>query len=109
MPGANESSTDEWHNAQVMPTRVSCPVSLIRPCTPTTAFNRINSTVTAGSFRSSSPAWSAAVTARGKASTSTLRPTANAVAGGTVAIASCIRSTSVHNCSSPNVSKRKIA
>jgi hypothetical protein len=45
----------------------------------------------------------------GSASTSTLSPTDSAVAGLTVAIASCIRRTSVQSCSSPKVSKRKIA
>ena len=48
MPGANELSTEEWQSAQVMPTLVSCPASLTLPRTPTTAFSRNNSTVTAG-------------------------------------------------------------
>jgi uncharacterized BrkB/YihY/UPF0761 family membrane protein len=64
----------------------------------------VDPTVTAGFVRSTSPARSAAMTVRGKASTSTLRPTASAVAGSTVAMISCIRHTSVHNCSSPKVS-----
>ena len=87
-----------------MPTLVSCPPSLTVPCTPTTAFSRNNSTVTAGLVRTPPPACSAAMMSGGKASTSTLRPTASAVAGGTVAITSCIRNTAVHNCSSPKVS-----
>ena len=41
MPGANESSTVEWHSAHVMPTRVSVSlpstVSTV-PFRPTTAF-----------------------------------------------------------------------
>ncbi len=48
MPSANESSTDEWHNAQVMPTLVSCPELLTLPTTPTTALSRSSSIVTAG-------------------------------------------------------------
>src|SRR5688572_2917212 len=31
MPGANESSTVEWHSAQVMPTRVSVPERVTVP------------------------------------------------------------------------------
>ena len=49
------------------------------------------------------------MTSGGNASTSTLRPTASAVAGSTVEMGSCMRSTLVKNCSSPKVSKRKIA
>ena len=64
----------------------------------------IDAMVTAGLLRSTLPARSAAMMSRGNASTSTLRPTASAVAGETVAMTSCIRNTSVHNCSSPNVS-----
>ena len=49
-------------------------------------------------------------TSGGSASTSSLRPTLSAVLGSTAAgMISCIRSTSVHNCSSPKVSNRKIS
>ena len=64
IPGANELSTEEWQRAQVMPTLVSCPRSLTFPCTPTTAFSRNNSTVTAGLVRSTCPACSAAMICR---------------------------------------------
>src|ERR1041384_4765223 len=47
-------------------------------------------------------------TEAGKASTSTFNPTPSAVDGDTVARACSMCSVLVHNCSSPNVSKRKI-
>jgi hypothetical protein len=109
IPGANELSTVEWHNAHVTPTLVNWPNSFTVPLTPTTALSRSSSVVTVGLVRSTCPARRAATIALGNASTSTLRPTASAVAGSRVAMGSCMRSTPVHNCSSPNVSKRKIA
>src|SRR3546814_10186998 len=55
MPGANESSTVEWHSAQVVPTRVnvSTPLTFSTvPLRPTTASRPSNATVTPGSFKS---------------------------------------------------------
>ena len=49
IPGANELSTVEWHNAHVTPMLVSWSVSFTVPLTPTTALSRNNSVVTAGS------------------------------------------------------------
>ena len=104
IPASNESSTVEWQSAQVMPTLVTCPASFTVPLRPTTAFSRNRVAVTLGSSRFTSPARSAAISSGGSASTSTLRPTFSAVAGETVAIASCMRKTPVHSCSSPKVS-----
>ena len=70
--------------------------------------SRSSSTVTAGLVRSTLPARSAATSPEGRASASTLRPTASAVAGESVATMSCIRNTSVHSCSPPKVSWRQI-
>ena len=104
IPGAKESSTYEWHSAHVTPTFVSWPAASTVPFTPTTALRRNNSIVTAGLVRSTWPARRAATTPAGSASTSTFRPTASAATGSTVGMTSCIRRTSVHSCSSPNVS-----
>ena len=95
--------------SQVIPTLVSLPSSVTLPTTPTTELSLNNSVVTAGLFRSICPATSASMMFCGNASTSTFSPTDKAVAGLTVLITSCMRSTSVQSCSSPNVSKRKIA
>ncbi len=106
-PAVNESSTVEWQSAQVMPKLVTWPRSLTLARTPTTAFSCRRATVTAGSSRPW-PALMAAMISAGKASTSTLRPRPSAATGGTVPITLCICRTSVHSCSSPNVSSRKI-
>ena len=81
MPGANESSTVEWQNAHCTPSDVSFPVASKRPVTPTTALAFRSTSVEAGSSRSTLPALSASATGAGTASTSTLRPTLNAVFG----------------------------
>ena len=65
MPAVNESSTVEWHNPQVTPTRMSSPVGENVPFTPTTAFSCSNASVTAGSFRSTALPRSASVTLDG--------------------------------------------
>src|SRR5262249_19201013 len=109
IPVAIESSTVEWHSAQVMPTVARWlfgPVTL--PITPMTALSFSSSIVTAGSSRFTCPAWMALITSGGSASESTFRPTDNAVFGLMVEMTFCICSVSVHSCSSPNVSKRKI-
>jgi len=111
MPGAKESSTVEWHRAQVIPTRVSVslpPMVSIVPLTPRTASSFSNATVVAGSVRLMLPSWMPATTAAGKASESTFRPTARAVVGSTVDTTSCMRRASVHLVSSPKVSNRKV-
>src|SRR4051812_28837444 len=72
IPEANELSTEEWQSAHVTPTLARCPESSTDPLTPTTAFNRRSSTVTAGLDRSTVPARSALMTGAGSASTSTL-------------------------------------
>ena len=76
MPGANESSTMEWQDAQVRPTDVSRPPRSKKPLTPTTAFSFSNASVTAGSFRSTLPALIAAAVSFGIAAESTLSPAA---------------------------------
>ena len=112
MPGANESSTVEWHSAQVMPTRVSVSAPLTVstvPFRPTTAFSLSSATVVAGLRQVDAAVRMPATTAGGSASASTFRPTDSAVVGSTaVAMTSCMRSVSVHCASSPKVSKRKI-
>ena len=54
-PALNESSTVEWHNAQVMPMDRSPPRSSKKPFTPTTASSLSRATVVAGSSRSTAP------------------------------------------------------
>jgi len=66
---------------------------------PTTAFNFSSAAVVAGLDRSA-----LARMPGGSASASTLRPTESAVIGSTVDTTSCMRSWSVHFCSSPKVS-----
>src|SRR5687768_3417412 len=39
IPPVSELSTDEWHNAQVVPTDLRSPPPLTRPITPTTALS----------------------------------------------------------------------
>ena len=108
MPGITESSTVEWHSAQVMPTRtrVSLPsLETTVPLTPTTALSFSSAIVVAGLFRSA-----VFRIPGGSASASTLRPTESAVVGSTAfAIVSCRRRVSVQNGSFPNVSKRKMS
>src|SRR5262252_5001321 len=109
IPVVTESSTVEWHSAQVMPKVARWlfgPVTL--PITPTTALSFSNWSVTAGSSRFTCPAWMALITAAGSASESTFNPTARAVRGLTSLMTFCICSVSVHFCSSPNVSNRKM-
>src|SRR5215207_3932954 len=102
-PTATELSTVEWQSAHEIPTDLSwVPVTL--PTKPTTALSLINSTVVAGLFRSC-----VARKFGGSAVESTLSPTASAVAGLTEDwMTSCMRRVSVHSCSSPKVSNRKI-
>ena len=103
IPGATELSTVEWQMAHVMPTDLSCRPRTV-PTNPTTALSLINSTVMAGSFKSRVDRKFA-----GTAVASTFSPTPSAVTGLTDDwMASCIRNVSVHNCSSPKVSKRNI-
>src|SRR6266705_1652155 len=100
-----------------MPIDLMLPRASKKPVTPTTAFSLSSAKVVAGSSRSTFPALSCAFSAWGRASTSTLRPTASAVFGLTppptpprfspaMALWSC--SASPQNASSPNVSNRKI-
>src|SRR3954468_2529530 len=56
MPGAKESSTDEWQNAHWIPIPESLPELSNFPVTPTTEFSLSNATVVAGSFKSTLPA-----------------------------------------------------
>ncbi len=93
------------------------PASSNRPVTPTTALSLSKARVVAGSFRSTLPALSCAFSSSGKASASTLRPTAKAVFGLTPAptppffapaIAWCSCKASPKNASEPKRSKRKI-
>src|SRR5262245_26041995 len=107
IPGITESSTVEWHNAQVMPTlvRVSFPPwETTVPFTPTTALSFKRATVVAGLLRSA-----VLRIPGGSASASTFSPPGRAVVGSTAwAMASWRRSLSVQNASFPKVSKRKI-
>ena len=117
MPGANESSTMEWQDAQVRPTDVSRPPRSKNPLTPTTAFSFSSASVTAGSFRSTLPALIAAAVSFGIAAESTLSPAAKAAFGlrpgptppfFAPAIARCSCSASPQKAWSPNVSSRKM-
>ena len=114
MPGANESSTVEWHSAQVMPTRVSVslpPTFSTVPLRPTTALSFSSATVVAGLVRPIDAVLDARDD-RGRAAPRRRPsgPTASAVVGSTaVWMTSCMRSVSVQSVSSPNVSKRKIS
>src|SRR3954468_4766385 len=66
MPGANELSTVEWQNAQVIPIDVRCRPELSKyPFTPTTAFSFNSVTVVAGSSRFTLPALIAPATLGG--------------------------------------------
>ena len=116
IPGENESSTVEWQKAHWIPSVRSPPLSSGNPVTPTTAFAFNRAIVTFGSPRFTCRALSASMIDLGSASTSTLRPTASAVAGLTPAptppwalpsIASWIRSVPPQKSSSPKVSNRK--
>ena len=83
---ANESSTVEWHSAQVMPTRVSVsvpPTLSTVPLTPTTAFSLSSAMVVAGLVRLIVPSCTPATTSAGSASASTFSPTESAVVGST--------------------------
>src|ERR1044072_1112447 len=92
-----------------MPTPVSVLLASTWPITPSTAPSLRSVTVVAGSFKSMVVLCSAVSTAGGSASTSTLRPTDNAVVGLTeVRMTSCMRNVSVQNVSSPYVSNRKM-
>src|SRR3954453_20603546 len=81
MPGAKESSTVEWHRAHSMPTDFRFPAESKMPFTPTTEFSLRSARVTAGSSRGTLPAATASLMVVGRASASTLRPTARAVFG----------------------------
>ena len=81
MPGANELSTVEWQNAHVRPNVCGRPPSPPNGMTPSTALALISASVFAGSLRSIALFAIAASTCRGTMSTSSLRPTASAVAG----------------------------
>src|SRR5574341_350150 len=98
MPGANESSTVEWHSAHWIPIERRVPCELKNPSRPTL------------------PSASACLTAAGSASESTLSPTASAVLGLTPgptpprlapSTALCRPRVSPQNAWSPKVSKRK--
>ena len=108
IPGANESSTVEWHRAQVTPTRVSVFLPLTTstvPRRPTTASSSSSAKVVSGLARSMLPSRIPLTTAGGSASASTFSPTDSAVNGSTAAaMTSCMRRVSVHFDSSPNVS-----
>src|SRR3546814_17976131 len=100
MPFANESATVEWHNAQVMPTRVNVLLPLTVstvPLMPTTASRLISASVVSGLVRLMLPSWMPATTDGGSASASTFSPTASAVVGSTAAaMTSFMCSVSVH-------------
>ena len=108
IPGITESSTVEWHSAQVMPTRVSTSLPSFDttvPFTPTTAFSLSRATVVAGFFRSADLRRPG-----GRASASTFSPTDRAVVGSTAfAMTSWSRRVSVQNVSFPKVSNRKMS
>src|SRR5688572_15215356 len=118
IPGAKELSTVEWQSAQVMPTLRSCwPEGSKNPRTPTTAFSLRSASVVAGSSRSTRSRRNASFRAAGKASTSTLSPSASADFGlspGPVppfarpAIDWCRRSASPQKAWLPKLSCRKI-
>ena len=107
IPGATESSTVEWHSAQVIPTRISVSLpSLVTtvPFRPTMASSLSRATVVAGLLRSA-----VLRIPGGNASASTFNPTERAVVGSTdFAIASCRRRVSVQKVSFPKLSKRKM-
>src|SRR3954454_9795806 len=118
MPGAKESSTAVWQAAQVMPTEVRLPASSKIPLTPTTALSLSRASVLAGSSRSTCPSLRSSRTLWGRASTSTLSPTASAVLGETpgptppwaapsMALSSC--RAPPQKPSSPKVSLRKMS
>ncbi len=117
MPGALKApSTVEWQKAQVMPTDLSEPSRSKKPFRPTTEFSWSSARVVFGLVRSTLPALSASRTDSGSFFTSTLRPTASAVAGETPSptppslepsIALCSCSVPPQNAWSPKVSKRK--
>src|SRR5262245_36220818 len=113
LPMPDGLSTVEWQIAQVMPTLVSRSrpsICSTVPTKPTTAFSLIRATVTAGSVRSTVPCCSAVMTSGGSASTSTFSPSCSAVSGSIVdSMTSWRPRRSVHSCSSPKVSKRKIS
>src|SRR6185369_3328520 len=135
--GATESSTIEWHNAQLIPTDFRllsrwpellsrslsssrpCPPrsSLKKPLTPTTASSRSSTSVTAGSSRFTCPCFIWLTRFGGRASTSTLRPRLSAARGlkpgptppnCAPSIAWCSFNWSPQKVSSPKVSKRKV-
>ena len=81
MPGANELSTVEWQSAHWMPMLFKPPFPSLKPVTPTTALRSRSASVVSGEFKSTWPAAIAFWTASGRASTSTFKPTASAVAG----------------------------
>src|SRR5688572_13688680 len=84
------------------------PLSSNLPVRPTTAFSLSRASVTAGSSRFTAPALIFAFSASGRASASTLSPTASAVFGLTLSIALCSCKASPKKASEPKVSKRKI-
>jgi hypothetical protein len=104
MPFRTESSTVEWHSAQVTPSFVMWPFASTSAFNPTTALSLSNETVVFGSLRS---AFSSVP--GGSASESTFNPTSSAVVGSTFdSTTSCNPSLSVQSRSSPKVSKRKM-
>src|SRR5689334_6660527 len=117
-PGANESSTVEWHSAHWMPIDFTLPSRSAKAVTPTTALSFRSAIVVAGSSRSTLPALICFFNAFGSTSASTFSPTDSAVLGETPgptppflspAIALCSCSASPQKASLPKVSYRKVS
>ena len=117
MPGANESSTVEWHSAHWMPTEREAFARSKKPVTPTTALQLQQRERGRRIVEIDRPRRSCLHEPAGSASTSTLSPSSSALFGLTPGptppiaspwIASCSRSSSPQNSSSPNVSKRNV-
>ena len=109
IPEENESSTVEWHKAQLIPIDfIPLPSGVRKAFTPTTAFSFTNASVVAGSSRSTLPCFICSTKSAGSASASTFNPSANAFLGESFATASCSLSVSPQKASLPKVSKRKV-
>ena len=81
MPLTKESSTVEWHSAQVMPIEVTFLSSSRIALTPTTASARSNSSVVSGLSRLTAPSLRTSTSSFGTAPTSAFNPSCNACLG----------------------------
>ena len=109
IPVVSESSTVEWQSAQVIPTffsRSRPSISSTVPSTPTTAPSLMSATVTAGSVRSTCPAWIASNQRLGECLDIDFQARAASASSGLreVSMNSCSRSCLVQSRSSPKVS-----